>query len=272
MKFFEKIKSNFLKLNIAQQISVGVLVVCVPLALALSVNAINNSIAAMAVLNGQQPSTELSPNSTPTPTPEVTPEITPEPTVTPEPTPTPEPIEIFLKPSSVEEDLEVHIVDKAGNMVTGYPFLLTVVAKDGSYNRQWTVDDGFLRLTKISSGEYTVTIADAEGYIITENTIECVVEKAVEYEKIDVSDKVVDESEIDVKKEDAELSKPVEAPSATPVIASYTDKAADKKTTPAVYKYAADLVEDPMFTEKNVGYLKGPGKEYVSNWITTVIL
>lgn len=256
MTFWEKIRKKFLKLNLAQQISVGVLIVCIPLTVTLSVFAINNSATAMAALNEKEnmPDTTIT-ESTPSPSP--TAETTPTPS--PSPTPEAEPVEIFLKPSSVEEDLEVHIVDEDGNMVTGYPFLLTVVAKDGSYNKQWTVDDGFLRLTKISSGEYTVTIEDAEGYIIEENTIECTVEKKVEYEKIDVSDKVVDESEIDVKQEDAALSKPVEAPAATPALATYKDQIATTKTTAGIYKYKAEI-EIGDFAESNVGYIKGSDK------------
>ena len=256
MTFWDKIRKKFLKLNLAQQISVGVLIVCIPLTVTLSVFAINNSASAMAALNEKEnmPDTTIT-ETTPSPSP--TAETTPTPS--PSPTPEAEPVEIFLKPSSVEEDLEVHIVDEDGNMVTGYPFLLTVVAKDGSYNKQWTVDDGFLRLTKISSGEYTVTIEDAEGYIIEEKTIECTVEKKVEYEKIDVSDKVVDESEIDVKQEDAALSKPVEAPAATPALATYKDQIATTKTTAGVYKYKAEI-EIGDFAESNVGYIKGSDK------------
>ncbi|MBQ6930215.1 MAG: hypothetical protein IJN27_07965 [Oscillospiraceae bacterium] len=256
MTFWDKIRKKFLKLNLAQQISVGVLIVCIPLTVTLSVFAINNSASAMAALNEKEnmPDTTIT-ETTPSPSP--TAETTPTPS--PSPTPEAEPVEIFLKPSSVEEDLEVHIVDEDGNMVTGYPFLLTVVAKDGSYNKQWTVDDGFLRLTKISSGEYTVTIEDAEGYIIEENTIECTVEKKVEYEKIDVSDKVVDESEIDVKQEDAALSKPVEAPAATPALATYKDQIAITKTTAGIYKYKAEI-EIGDFAESNVGYIEGSDK------------
>lgn len=256
MDFFKELKNKFFKLNLAQQISIGVLVICIPMAVTLSVYAINNSVDAMAALNQQS----AMPDTTPvvTATPSATPTVTP----SASPTATPEPVEIFLKPSSVEEDLEVHIVDADGNMVTGYPFILTVVAKDGSYNKQWTVDDGFLRLTKISSGEYTVTISDAEGYIIEESTIECTVEKKVEYEEIDVSDKVVDESEIDVKKEDAALSKPVEEPAATPVVVVYKDQIATTKTTAGVYKYKAEI-EIGDFAESNVGYIKGSDKYVV---------
>jgi len=256
LTFWDKIRKKFLKLNLAQQISVGVLIVCIPLTVTLSVFAINNSANAMAALNEKENAPDASITET-TPSPSPTAETTPTPS--PSPTPEAEPVEIFLKPSSVEEDLEVHIVDEDGNMVTGYPFLLTVVAKDGSYNKQWTVDDGFLRLTKISSGEYTVTIEDAEGYIIEESTIECTVEKKVEYEKIDVSDKVVDESEIDVKQEDAELSKPVEAPAATPALATYKDQTATTKTTEGVYKYKAEI-EIGDFAESNVGYINGSDK------------
>ena len=257
MNFLTKLKKNFSKLNPAQQISIGVLVICIPLTITLSVFAINNSVEAMAALREDASDNDISIEATVSPSPTPTPEITP----TPEPTEEPEtePVEIFLKPSSVEEDLEVHIVDADGNMVTGYPFLLTVVAKDGSYNKQWTVDDGFLRLTKISSGKYTVTIDDAEGYIIDEKTIECIVEKKVEYEKIDVSDIVVDESEIDVKQEDAALSKPVEAPAATPVLDVYKDQIATTKTTAGVYKYKAEI-EIGDFAESNVGYIKGSDK------------
>ncbi|MBQ7817002.1 MAG: hypothetical protein IJ339_06585, partial [Oscillospiraceae bacterium] len=251
MSFFEQIKQKFLKLNLAQQISIGVLVICIPLVLALSVNAINKSAAAMALLDQQSSSEEISSEEVIIPS-SIEEEISSEEEESSsEEDEEKEPITITLKPSSIEEDLEVQIVDEQGNMVTGYPFILTVVAKDGSYNKQWTVDDGFLRLTKISAGEYIVTIDDAEGYIIPVKTIECTVEKKVEYEEIDVSDLVVDESEIDVKKEDAALSKPVEVPVITPKPVTYADQDATETVT---YKYIVKISSGD-FKEENTGYI-----------------
>ena len=250
MNFFNKIKQNFLKLNIAQQISLGVLVICVPALIALGVNAIaKNTEYAEALANIS--STETSSVSSEV----VSSSSEEESSSFEESSSIAEPVEIFLKPSSVEEDLEVQIVDADGNMVTGYDFILTVKAKKTSYTSTWTVNDGFLRLTKLVGGDYTVTISEADGYIIKEKTIECTVKEKVKYEKVDVADKIKDEKEIDVSKEDAAVVKPVATPEPTPQTPTYENKTASVTTKITEYRYKANNIAKGDFEEADIGYI-----------------
>lgn len=248
MNFFNKLKDNFFKLNLPQQISVGILVLCVPALVALSVNALTVSgtyLENMTASSSQAVSESAS---------EAISSSFEESSSEPESS-SAQPIEIFLKSSSVEEDLEVQIVDADGNMVTGYDFILTVNAKSTSYTSTWTVNDGFLRLTKLDAGDYTVTISPAEGYIITEDTVECTVKEKVKYEQVDVTDKIKDETEIDVSKEDASLTKPVATPEPTPQLPTYEDKAAAVTKEITAYRYKANKLKTGDFAEENVGYL-----------------
>ena len=253
MNFFNKLKENFLKLNTAQQISVGILAICVPALIAISVNAFTASSAYMEAAANASSSEYSSETSS-----EAVSSESEEETSSFEESSSAEPIEIFLKHSSVEEDLEVKIVDKNGLMVTGYDFVLTVKGKDSSYMTTWTVNDGFLRLTKIDGGEYTVTISEAEGYIITEKTIECTVKEKVKYEKVDVTDKIKDETEVDVSKEDASLVKPAATPEPTPQLPSYENKTAASSTEIKKYRYRAKISENEFSDVedgKKVGYI-----------------
>ena len=250
MNFFTRLKESFLKLNIAQQISLGVLAICIPALVTISVNAMVRNAEYMDALANASSSEASSISSE-----ESFPSSSSEETSSFEESSSAEPVEIFLKPSSVEEDLEVQIVDIDGKMVTGYDFILTVKGKDSNYISTWTVNDGFLRLTKIDGGEYTVTIEEAEGYIITETTVEITVKEKVKYEKVDVADKIKDETEIDVSKEDTVLAKPVATPEPTPQIPTYENKNASVSEKVTEYKYKASKISKGDFAEENVGYL-----------------
>lgn len=263
MNIFDKIKQNFFRLNIAQQISVGVLVICVPVLVAVSVSAVTSSAAYMdAVANApsESISSAISEESSEAAS------SSEEESSSEAESSSAQPIEIFLKSSSVEEDLEVQIVDKNGLMVTGFDFILTVKAKNTSYTSTWTVNDGFLRLTKLVAGDYIVTISDAEGYIITEKSVECTVKEKVKYEKVDVADKIKDETEIDVSKEDASLTKPVATPEPTPQLPAYKDKTATVTQKVSEYRYKAEISKGD-FAEDDVGYLlnsDGSKSQYIA--------
>ena len=112
MNFFEKIKQNFSKLNIAQQLAIGVLIVSVPLVVALSVNAINNSLLALEASNSADTSSQEQIVSS---VEESSSEESSSEESSSESEEEKEPVKIHLKLSSVEEDLEVQIVDEKGN-------------------------------------------------------------------------------------------------------------------------------------------------------------
>ena len=205
MKFnFENIKTTFQNFNIYQKIAGVVLAVSIPVCIGLGMAAVttgttveeSSSLSQLvsSVVHSSsvvQSSSQQSSSSKPS-------------------------VKIFLLPSSVEEDLEVKVVGENGQMIEGPEFELVVNGVKNGYNKTWKVNDGFLRLTKLPSGDYTVSIKEKDGYIIPDQDVKITVAKKVEYKEVDVSDKVVDESKVDVSKEDATYDDQVAAPAATP--------------------------------------------------------
>ena len=156
MNFLQKLKEQFFKFNIAQQISVGVLALAVPLLIALSANAVSSSLA---VINQPVDTTppEISDTVVEEPEAEEEPQAEEEEEIEEEPEA--EPVVITLKPASVEEDLEVQIVDQQGNLVVGYNFQLTV-------DRCIVVDNICNRVDQLD-GQLSVTITSC--CLCTEN-------------------------------------------------------------------------------------------------------
>ncbi|MDD3429712.1 MAG: GH25 family lysozyme [Oscillospiraceae bacterium] len=113
-----------------------------------------------------------------------------------------QPKKLTLNATSVEEDMEIQVLDENGELATGYIFEITIKS-DSGYEKTYQITemDGFLSLTKIKAGDYTVSMAEAEGYITAEPTT-CNVKEKVAYEKIE-NVEVSDESTVDVPKEDA---------------------------------------------------------------------
>lgn len=124
MNFFNRLKENFFKLNMAQQISVGVLALCVPALIAISVNAVTTSAEYME----QQSSAVLS-SSEEISSSEVISSSSEEETSSQENSSSAELITITLRPSSVEEDLEVEIVDEKVSLLPVTPSNLPLKAK-----------------------------------------------------------------------------------------------------------------------------------------------
>lgn len=112
-------------------------------------------------------------------------------------------ITVTLSASSVEADLEVQILGAHGELLTGYAFELVVTYPNGN-TKTWPITemDGFLYLTRLKEGKYTVEILPMDGFIMPSEVTECDVKPAIKYEVIDVSDKIVDEKDINVATED----------------------------------------------------------------------
>ena len=206
MKFdIQKIKSTFQSFNTYQKIAGVVLALAIPLSIGLGISAIGansgtdgGSFSQMvsSITSVVKPSSVISSSSLASSSKKA--------------------VKVSLKPSSVEEDLEVQVVGENGQMIVGPEFKLIVKGTKNGYNKTWKVNDGFLRLTKLPSGDYTVAIEELDGYIIPEEPVKITVAKKVAYKEVDVSDKVVDESKIDVSKEDAAYDDQVTAPAKTP--------------------------------------------------------
>lgn len=103
--------------------------------------------------------------------------------------------------NSVERDLRVQILDSAGNVVTGVPFVLNL--KDqGSYVDQ--DKDGIIYIGSLSAGEYEVTLTESGDFEAPKPTIVSVRDK-VEYTAIpDITLLMKTEAEIRAAEEDTE--------------------------------------------------------------------
>ena len=238
---FNNLKNSFDNFNIYQKIASLVLLISVPVCIALGVSAISKSnISDSSSLI----SSIIAPSSKPRSSSQASSSSQEG------------PVKVTLKPSSVEEDLEVQIVDENGELIVGPEFKLTIKGKSNGYNKTWTVNDGFLKLTKLASGQYLVSIEPMDGYIMPEEAIECKVEKKVAYEKVDVSDIVKDDSEVDASKEDAGYNdtKPTTPPATVQDTVEYvasSSKVVEKEVEVITYKYKPILSRDGTIKNKD---------------------
>ncbi|MEG2192081.1 MAG: GH25 family lysozyme [Oscillospiraceae bacterium] len=233
---FTDMKKSVNAFNIYQKIATAILILAVPCSIALGVSAISQYNQSKQAGGGFSEiiTSIVSPSKKPD-------SLSSAPSLAP--------IKVSLKPSSVEEDLEVQIVNENGELITGVEFRLVVKGAKNGYNKTWAVSDGFLKLTKLSGGDYIVTIKDRDGYIMPEE-LKCKVEKKVAYEKVDVSDKLVDDSKVDSSKEDAGFGGG--SPSTTPPpkvsdtveFVESTTKVQDKVFEKITYKYKPILLAD----------------------------
>ncbi|MDL2215824.1 hypothetical protein LJB77_02040 [Ruminococcaceae bacterium OttesenSCG-928-N02] len=141
-------------------------------------------------------------------------------------------IPVTLYASSVEADLEVQIQGPDGEVLTGVMFELVVTYPNGN-TKTWPIDDleGFLHLTRLTEGDYTVEILPMEGYIMPQEPTVCKVKPKVVYKPIDVDDLIVDETEINVAEEDT-IYTPSPPPATGPLVdtVEYVASSSTQKT------------------------------------------
>lgn len=118
-------------------------------------------------------------------------------------------VTVAVNMTSIEKDLKIKFVNERTNkLIANVPFSVTVKTPDGS-QVTWTDDDmdGIIYKNAIEPGDYKVSLNPLEGekykdYIISGSEKKVTVKKEIAYEKVDVSDEIKDESEIDAKEED----------------------------------------------------------------------
>lgn len=101
--------------------------------------------------------------------------------------------------TSVEKDLRIQILDGAGNVVTGVPFVLNL-KEQGSYIDQ--DKDGVVYISNLSAGDYEVTLTEAGEFKAPKPTVVSVRDK-VEYTPIpDITLLMKTEADIIAEEED----------------------------------------------------------------------
>ncbi len=112
--------------------------------------------------------------------------------------------------SSILKDLKIKFVNShSGKLVANVPFQVEVTDGSGSTST-WTDEDkdGIIYTQNISGGTYSVKMVPLEGYAdislasLSASTID--VKSQIEYKKVDVSDEIKSEKEVNASKEDAQ--------------------------------------------------------------------
>ena len=116
-------------------------------------------------------------------------------------------VTVSLNMTSIKKDLKIKFVNKkTGKLIPNVPFEITVTNPKGKTDT-WVDDDkdGIIYKTEIASGEYAIALnplTDYKDYKISTDIKKVKVKENLDYEKVDVSDEIKTEAEIDASKED----------------------------------------------------------------------
>ncbi len=126
--------------------------------------------------------------------------------------------QVSIEPNftSIQKDLKIKFINKnSDKLVPNVPFSVTVVAPDGK-SYIWSDDDmdGIIYKTDIAPGTYQVameTLTDARyaDYTVSTSVRSVEVKKEIVYEKVDVSNEVKKETEVNAAKEDTKINETV---------------------------------------------------------------
>lgn len=116
---------------------------------------------------------------------------------------------VFLVMSSVAKDLRIMVVDSVGRLVTGTPFTVKIQGV-GEYTD--SDEDGIIYLDGLRAGEYSVSLEEAEGFIVPNTITSIQVRQEIEYRVLDdIEYLILTEDDIDPEKEDKAVNGAEEA-------------------------------------------------------------
>ncbi len=170
-------------------------------------------------------------------------------------------VTVAVNMTSIEKDLKVKFVnEKTNKLIANVPFSVTVTTPDGE-EEIWTDDDmdGIIYKTGIDHGEYKVALNPLEGekyedYIISTTAKKVTVKKEIDYEKVDVSDEIKDESEVDAKEEDTKEND-IEVESKLQDTVVWVEST--KTVLDAVYTAVPKTtVKDPLLVAKSTQFMR----------------
>ena len=161
---------------------------------------------------------------------------------------------VELEMVSVQKDLKIKFTNKkSGKLISNVPFSVTITDPNGKSDT-WTDDDmdGIIYKKGITPGNYTVAVNPLtdekyKDYTLPTGTQKVEVKKDIAYKKVDVSNEIKKESEINAAKEDTMKNDTV-----VESILEDTVQWVESKTLPPTYREVAkDTVVNP---EKQTAY------------------
>ncbi|MDE7270832.1 MAG: Ig-like domain-containing protein [Acetatifactor sp.] len=168
-------------------------------------------------------------------------------------------VTVALKTVSVQKDLKIKFVNKSSDkLIPNVPFVVTVTTPDGK-SETWSDDDmdGIIYKKGITPGSYKVAVNALSGekytkYTLPSDTRTAEVKKDIAYQKIDVSDEVKTESQVNVATEEQKKQEPE-------VESSLTDTVEWVESTAVTSTYievSRSNITDPMLQVKLGSFLR----------------
>ena len=111
-----------------------------------------------------------------------------------------------LDASPSPEEIVIYVQDELGANVAGIPFEIIVTNEEGVSGSYFDSDcNGEISCPGPDPGLYIISLVPVDGYA-TPDDIEVTVEEKIEHVKVDVSDKILTEDEVDVETEDGKAN------------------------------------------------------------------
>ena len=165
---------------------------------------------------------------------------------------------VELELISVQKDLKIKFNNKkSGKLVSNVPFSVTITDPNGK-TETWTDDDmdGIIYKKGITPGNYTVAVnaltdEKYKDYTLPAGTQKVEVKKDITYKKVDVSNEIKKESEINVAKEDTKknetvvestLQDTVQWVASTSTANTYVEVSKDTITNPETLVYSGNFL------------------------------
>ena len=158
-----------------------------------------------------------------------------------------EDILVEITTTSIDKDLKIKIVDENGNLVKGFPFVVTITPEGEEKGKDYEDDDmdGVIHIKDLEGGEYIVLLQELKGILVEENEITATVKGQIEYSKVDVQNEIKKESQINASIEDtAQNNVAEEAPivDTTPLVDSKVEATTSQYDNVDIAKLPAAVV------------------------------
>ena len=181
---------------------------------------------------------------------------------------------VVLELISVQKDLKIKFNNKkSGKLVSNVPFSVTITDPNGK-TETWTDDDmdGIIYKKGITPGNYTVAVnaltdEKYKDYTLPAGTQKVEVKKDITYKKVDVSNEIKKESEINVAKEDTKknetvvestLQDTVQWVASTSTANTYVEVSKDTITNPETVVYSGRFLKMAEAIIPTVGAIETP--------------
>ncbi len=186
-------------------------------------------------------------------------------------------VKVVMKMTSVEKDLKIKFVNKkTGKLVGNVPFEVKITdGENKTYNKLDHDMDGIIYLTNLTAGNYKVSMVELSGvedYSFSTATETIKVKDKIVYEKIDVTEEIKDQSEVDVSKEDT--AQKVETESVLTDTVEWVESTKKENSSQETYvQVNKDTIADPALSASlnlDLGILRIMQQSMLADHVATI--